>query len=166
VADLPTSSRDKQMLLRRIQAAYSAADDLLARLRLADVNKDGVCGHWSVKDVVAHLTTWEARTLRWLKEAEQAIPLTIPEPGFGWHEFDALNAVSYEQNKGRDFHQTRQRIMAAVEALTDAELRGEERFSSMFRDSPGAVIAANTYEHYDYHMAQVHEWLALHDLHT
>lgn len=157
---------DKQALIEQIQVAYSAAETLLARVPPGDVNTAGVCGDWSVKDVVAHLTTWEERTLRWLREAEQGIPLKVPEPGFGWHEFDALNAVGYERNQHRDyadvqrdFHQTQRRMLTAVETLTDAELRGEGRFAGMFTDSPGAAIAANTYEHYDYHMTQIRDWL-------
>lgn len=157
---------DKQALLGAIQTAYSEADALLARVPPDRLTTSGVCGHWSVKDIVAHLTTWEERTLRWLRDAEQGIRLSAPEPGFGWDQFDALNAQGYERHQDRpyadiqrDFYQTRQTVLAAVSALTEAELRGEGRFIGLFRDSPAAAVAANTYEHYTFHMAQVRDWL-------
>lgn len=162
----PLPPLDKMTLLRRIRAAYADAEQLLARVPADCVAVSGVCGHWSTKDLVAHLMTWEARTLRWLDDARHGTPLTVPEPGFGWDEFDRLNAVGYERYREWDyedvrraFHATQAQMLTAVDRLSEAELRGEDGMTGMFRDAPVGAIAANTYEHYELHLAQIRDWL-------
>jgi hypothetical protein len=158
---------DKTKLLARIHAEYDFAERTLALVPSDRFLEAGVCGHWSVKDLVAHLTSWEARTLRWLADAAQGIPLRVPEEGYGWKEFDRLNEASHERTKSLDYaaiHAEFKRIqdvmLTTIAAMTDEELAGGGRYTGMFSDSPLDAIAANTCEHYDLHLQQIRAWLA------
>jgi len=74
---------DRLILLERLESTYDFAERTLqlvpeSRWMEARWMEAGVCGHWSVKDLIAHLTHWEQRTLHWM---EAGTPLTHPEPG-------------------------------------------------------------------------------------
>jgi hypothetical protein len=157
---------DQQRLLTLIRCQYDFADRTLALVLPERRGAGGVCGHWSVKDLVAHLTGWEAITLRWLAEAEVGIRLTIPEPGFGWDEFDGINERIYQRNRDRsyadilaDYYRSHEAILALVSRLSEDELAGGGRMAGMFRDSPAEVIYSNTAHHYDLHLSQIRTWL-------
>jgi hypothetical protein len=90
----------------------------------------------------------------------------VPEEGFGWDQFDALNDVYYHQNRERalddileDFRRVQTEMLAKVATYSDEELAGGGRMTGMFIDSPADAIAANTSEHYALHLAQIREWL-------
>ena len=158
---------DKNKLLLRVHTEYDFADRTLALVPATRMDEPGVCGHWSVKDLIAHLTSWEQRTLRWLDEAESGTKLTVPEAGFGWHEFDRLNDVYYQRNRQlsldeivADFHATRQTMLARIEQFSEAELAGGGKFAGLFIDSPADAIEGNTSHHYELHLAQIRGWLA------
>jgi hypothetical protein len=164
---LLNSRYDKTKLLARLHAEYDFAERTLALVPPHRVTETGVCGHWSVKDVVAHLTSWEDRTLRWLATAAQGIQLHVPEEGYGWNEFDRLNEAAHERTKAleyaalyADFKLVQVQMLATVEAMTDEELAGGGRYTGMFSDSPIDAIAANTCEHYELHLQQIRTWLA------
>jgi hypothetical protein len=157
---------DKLKLLQQLETGYAFAERTLALVPTEAIGVAGVCGHWSVKDVVAHLTSWEQRTLRWLAEAEQGIVLKVPEAGFGWDQFDALNDMYYQRSKDRalddilaELHRVQLEILSLVQRLTEDELAGGGRMTGMFSDSPAHAIASNTCWHYDFHLAQIREWL-------
>lgn len=138
----------------------------LALVPAEKVNEARVCGHWSVKDLVAHLTDWQQRTLRWMTDAERGIALKIPEEGFGWHELDALNDFFVQRFKEypyaallEAFRKAHIDILATVNQLTEDELAGGGRMAGMFIDSPADAIAGNTFQHFEVHVAQIRDWL-------
>jgi hypothetical protein len=120
-----------------------------------------------VKDLIAHLTLWEQLVLRWLANAEQGIPLTVPEEGFMWGDgLEALNDKYYQLNKERslaeirrDFHRSQSEIIAKVTSMTEDDLAGGGRYAGMFKDSPADAIADDTYQHYNTHLSQIRDWL-------
>jgi len=54
---------DKQQLLRRLDKAWIAFKDSYAGLSESDVLEPGVTKAWSVRDIIAHVTTWEEEAL-------------------------------------------------------------------------------------------------------
>lgn len=157
---------DKLKFLERVKTEYAFLERTLALVPPERTAEGGVCGHWSAKDLVAHLTAWERLTLRWLADAARGIPLKVPDEGFGWEDFDAQNDLYYRRTKDHslddilaDARRVRAEILALINGLTDEELAGGGRFAGMFIDSPGEAIASNTYEHYGQHITQIREWL-------
>jgi hypothetical protein len=57
---------DKQQLLRRLDKAWVAFKDSYAGLSESDVLEPGVTQAWSVRDIIAHVTTWEEEALKHL----------------------------------------------------------------------------------------------------
>jgi len=54
---------DKQQLLRRLDKAWIAFKGSYAGLSESDVLEPGVTKAWSVRDIIAHVTTWEEEAL-------------------------------------------------------------------------------------------------------
>ena len=55
---------DKQQLLRRLDKAWVAFKDSYAGLSESDILEPGVTKAWSVRDIIAHVTTWEEEALK------------------------------------------------------------------------------------------------------
>jgi hypothetical protein len=157
---------DRTLLLEHIQSAYGFLDRTLALIPEARRDEPGVVGHWSVKDVVAHLMVWELRTLRWLDEARAGQRLTVPEPGFGWNEFDRLNDVYYQRYAQyscdailREAVRVRGEVLAVVRGFSEEELAGGGAMHGLFLDAPAIAIADNIPNHYAEHLEQMRLWL-------
>jgi hypothetical protein len=59
----PTVSDQVQRLLDRLEAAWAALTDAYAGVPESTLTEPGVVDDWSVKDVLAHVTTWEQEAL-------------------------------------------------------------------------------------------------------
>ena len=57
---------NRQQLVRRLDTAWAAFQDSYAGLSAAEMTAPGVVDGWSVKDVLAHVTTWEEEALTYL----------------------------------------------------------------------------------------------------
>ena len=57
---------DKQQLLKQLEKAWTAIKESYAGLSDAQLTEPGVMGNWSVKDILAHVTTWEEEALKYL----------------------------------------------------------------------------------------------------
>src|SRR6266566_268986 len=57
---------DKQQLLKQLEKAWAAIKESYAGLSDSQLPEPGVMGNWSVKDILAHLTTWEEEALKYL----------------------------------------------------------------------------------------------------
>src|SRR5579871_2307817 len=77
---------DKGELLRRLDRSYHALDTLLSYAATFDPEASGVCGVWSVKDIVAHVIAHEQRTLEELRLARLGKHLDIKH-----EEMDSFN---------------------------------------------------------------------------
>jgi hypothetical protein len=90
------------------------ADELIAHLRaehdaleqaIAGIDEAAMCAPlvdgWSIKDIVAHVTTWERRVMRAITEADRGEDIAWPEPGFEPHEIDRLNERDFVANRER-----------------------------------------------------------------
>jgi hypothetical protein len=51
----------KQRLLKALDTAWAALKESYAGLSDSRLTMPGVTGDWSVKDILAHVTTWEGR---------------------------------------------------------------------------------------------------------
>ena len=56
----------RQQLLARMERAWAALRESFSGLSDAQLTEPGVAGEWSVKDVLAHVTTWDEEALKYL----------------------------------------------------------------------------------------------------
>ncbi len=88
---------ERQQLLKRLEMAWTAIKESYAGLTDSQLTEPGVMGNWSVKDILAHVTTWEEEALKYL-------PLIIngekPPRYVQYGGLDAFNAQMIEQKRG------------------------------------------------------------------
>lgn len=143
---------DKATLLETIQTAYDRLTATLANLSDENMTRSGGGGGdvWTVKDALAHLTWWEHYTLHRLSGTPRLIQ---DGDGDGTAILNDMNQKVYEENRQKslpavlaEFREAFQQLRAAVEALSDDRLADE---------NTQALIAGNTYEHYDEHLQTI-----------
>src|SRR5919198_2082867 len=128
----------KAQLLNDLHAENEGWEALLAEIGEARMTEPGVAGHWSMKDVVAHLTGWRQRTVARLQAAARG----EPEPPSPWpahlHTDDEINDWIYEVNHDRslaevlsDSWQTFQALVEAIQALPEDDVIDPDRFPWM-----------------------------------
>lgn len=134
----------------------------------------GVAGHWSVKDIIAHIMSYEQYTADRIAEiihgesytpAQTAAALDAFLEKFGYPDFgsallddDGPNAWIVEKYKNIPLEdivaheiQAFSAIISGVEALTEAQLDAHKLFER---------VTNNTYEHYREHSRDIERWLA------
>jgi hypothetical protein len=118
----------------------STLDDIPESLR----DERGVCGSWSVKDLLGHIATWDQRSLGYALRRQQG---NVIDSGVDWQ---TINDESFARNRDRSFVdlyaemvETHQALMAALPGIANLE---------------AGWIADGTYEHYPQHVAQVRAW--------
>lgn len=127
----------KKELLLEVQRERDALDETLALLSPGQMTKAGVTrGGWSVKDVLTHLVEWQQMNLDWYAAGVRGEKPAMPAPGFTLRELPRLNAMIYRKHHRRslravmqDYRSYHERVVALVEAVSDADLVTLGRFS-------------------------------------
>jgi len=150
------SIRDDQVkkLLNRLDTAFVAFIESYAGLPDAQLTEPGVMGDWSVKDILAHVTTWE-------EEALKHLPLIIeggrPPRYVTYGGIDAFNAQMTEQKRAlslsdvrRQLGETHRRLIAFLYGAPEDQFTRETRARRRLR--------LDTYGHYPIHTRAIREW--------
>jgi hypothetical protein len=115
----------------------------------------GVTGAWSVRDILAHVTTWEEEALKYL-------PLILeggkpPRYSVSYGGIDAFNARMTEKKSGlslaevlRQLDDTHRRIIGLIQGAPEDQLTRETRFRRRLR--------LDTYHHYPQHAEAIRKW--------
>jgi hypothetical protein len=108
-----------------------------------------------VKDILAHVTTWEEEALKYL-------PLIIkggkpPRYSIKYGGIDGFNAEMTEQKRGlslsdilRQLDETHRRLIDYVQSVPEEQFTRETRFRRRLR--------LDTYSHYPQHAKTIQEW--------
>ncbi len=160
---MPGDVLSKQDLLKHIRRERAKLDALLATLdepsMLVAARDDG----WTAKDILAHLTAWEQRLLRWVERWRETGDPGRPEIGVTWDGFDELNERDYIAAKDMGLADVRRASMKAYEAvirtldaLTDEDIAVHPETP----DGPSWswIISANTNRHYEEHRKEIEAW--------
>jgi hypothetical protein len=115
---------NKSETIASLQEEYQGWQELLDQIGLQHMDQPGVAGHWSIKDIVAHLTGWRRRTVARLQAAGRA----EPEPPTPWPAHlqtdEEINAWIFEADHNRpareilgESDQVFRQLLAAIEGL-------------------------------------------------
>ncbi len=148
--------------LKDSREAFLAAIDGLTDVAIVE---PGVVGEWSVRDVLVHMTLWEASLVTFLYYVKLG---RKPPPGEHPDEtMDERNARWHAEHKDRpldraraDFLAVRQQTLRRVRALTQAEIDQAEKLAWLEGAPLERWIASDTYEHEAEHIQQILEWRA------
>jgi hypothetical protein len=148
-----------EKLLQRLDAAWTAFKESYAGLTDVQILEHGVTGEWSVRDIIAHVTTWE-------EEALKHLPLIIaggrpPRYSTAYGGIDAFNARTTEQKRGLSLSEVRgqqedihRQLVAFIRSAPEDQFRQETRARRRLR--------LDTYGHYPLHTAAIREWRERH----
>ena len=145
---------DRQRLLRSLDQAWAALTESYAGLSDAQLTEPGVTGDWSVKDILAHVATWEG-------EALTHLPLIIaggrPPRYLRYGGIDAFNAKTTEEKRGlslsdvlTQLDHTHGHLIDFVRRTPEAQFTRDTRFRRRLR--------LDTYSHYPQHAQAIREW--------
>jgi hypothetical protein len=155
-------------ILQKMQQEYEALMATVKRLNEAQIAESSMPTDWSVKDHLAHLAVWSMGIVA-LFNLESRWDAMGLDPAFaeGNGDYDALNAVIYEQHKNRAWSEVLAFFNASHQQFTDKiEAASDEGLLKPYGDyNPAAVrgkdkpivywVIGDSYEHY----AEHHQWI-------
>lgn len=150
------SAGDDQIarLLRRVDMAWAALKESYAGLPDARLMEPGVVGDWSVKDILAHVTTWE-------EEALQHLPMIIaggrPPRYVTFGGIDAFNAHMAEQKREITLSDIRRRLDETHGRLLDF-IRNAPAGQFTRESRARRRLRLDTYGHYPKHAEAIRDW--------
>lgn len=136
---------DRQGLLKRVETAWNDLREAYSGLTEQRLMIPGVMGQWSVRDILAHVTTWEEEALNYL-------PLILkggrpPRYSLTYGGIDAFNALKTEEKRGltlaevmQSMHDIHRRLIAYIESVPESQFQGETPFRSASGSTPTAII--------------------------
>lgn len=146
----------KEQVLTQIEQEWKAFLDSFADLTDNILMESGAVGHWSIRDVLTHIATWE-------EEAQKMLPLILedkPTPRYTrYGGIDAFNAQAQERKRHLPLEfvkdellATHQRLLNFLTGVPDSIFSSKSRFSKRLR--------LDTYNHYREHAHQINKWRA------
>ena len=159
---------NKAELLEKMRSGYAAFEALLGPLSKTQLTTPGVNGDWSIKDMLAHIATWQARATQILEAALRNEKPQLDPPIQNDEDMNRFNDERFIANRPlpldqvwRDFRASYQQCLTAVEALGEEDLFNAERFAWMKGDALWRLVEGDSFGHYDEHAPMIEKWLAL-----
>ena len=157
---------NKSEMVAELKEEYHNWQALLDQIGSENMEQPGVAGHWSIKDIVAHLTGWRRRTVTRLQASGRGDP--VPPPPWPSHlqTDDEINAWIYETSHELSVHevldqshQVFEQLVTAMEGLPAEAFTDVERYLPWWRESPFTPAAFFAHFH-DEHEPVMRAWLA------
>ena len=146
---------NRQQFLTRLDKEWQALKDSFSGLSETQLLIPGVSGNWSVKDILAHVTTWEEEALKYaptILKGERPPRYSVMYGGI-----DAFNARVTEQKRDleivevlRQMTDTHQRLVEFIEGIPEEQFKSETSFRRRVR--------LDTYSHYPKHAKAIKAW--------
>jgi hypothetical protein len=148
-------SLHRQRLFKQLETAWCGFLESHAGLSEEQLLEPGVTGKWSVRDIVAHVTTWEEEALKHLPCILKGG--TPPRYSTAYGGIDAFNARRTQEKKDlstkevfRQMNDVHRRLIRLLSEVSENELRSKTRFRRRLR--------LDTYGHYPKHTRAIGRW--------
>jgi hypothetical protein len=156
---------NKTDVLNTIQSAHASLEELLAPLSESQLCTPTLEGQRSIKDILAHIADCERLCAGWIE-----VLLRNETPDTPDEDEDTLNERIFQENRNRPLHEVQEDFQAAYQQflrqvralfqiLPEEDLNDPTRFSWLEGRPLLALIAGNSYDHYQEHAEQVRSWL-------
>ena len=143
--------------MKRLEQRWDELIETYAGLSDTEMTAPGVTGGWSVKDIVAHVTTWEEESLKHLPHILAGT--RPPRYSVAYGGIDAFNALTTARKRSlplaevlRQRDETHRRLVAFIVAMPEGEFVRETRARRRLR--------LDAYGHYPRHAAAIRQWRA------
>jgi hypothetical protein len=121
---------------------------------------------WSIKDLLVHLTRWEAEIIKLVWQAKQGIKPTTAH--FMKTSMDDLNKSWYEESRSRalklvmdDFQGVREQTIRRVKDISETALTNPKQYTWLQGKPLWVWIAEDSFEHEAEHGEQIINWLSI-----
>lgn len=146
----------KAAFVERMHAEHDKFLEVAASIPLDRYDEPGVWGDgWTVKDLFAHLTAWEALFLGWYRDGAEGKTPAMPAPGYKWNQTRDLNHEIWEAHKDEPWDEARAsfdrsfgEVRTLVDGLSEQDLLEPERFAWTGKHPLTTYLGANTASHY------------------
>ncbi len=160
---------EKTLIINRLRDEFGRWEELLDGLSEEQFSAPDRIEALSIKDIVAHLTTWQelsvARMEAALYDREPVIPNWPADLDPDADDVDQLNAWIYERHRAvswpeihREWRDRFLRLIELGEALPEKELMEAGRYP-WIGGTPLAAVLVGTYEHHEEHLEPLVELL-------
>ena len=156
----------KSRLLEEIQIEHQRLEKTLAMVDEEQMLIAGVIDEWTVKDILAHITVWEQRMVRWLGEAMSGEVAHMLPDGMTWDDLDEWNEQTYQEHRHRpveqvlaDYELSYPQALKAAQEVSEQDLIDPDRFDWRDGDPLWVMVAAKTFWHYTEHEESIRTWL-------
>ena len=148
---------DRVQLLGCLEQAWEQFQECFAGLSDSELTISGVSGMWSVRDILAHISTWE-------QEALKNLPIILkgeipPRYSVSYGRIDAFNALRAQEKRSlpllvvqRELYNVHHLLLTFLQTVPDQELQTKTRFRRRLR--------LDTYHHYPKHAEAIRKWRA------
>lgn len=155
----------KEDLIDRLSSSRAELEACLEDLSDEQYLIPGASGERSVKDLLAHLTIWEAQLITLLFRS--GLGRKPDTAHFSNEPRDTLNERWRAQHRDRplekvieDFEGIRNQTIRRVEALSDTDLNNPNRFPWLGGKPLWEWVLRDTVEHETLHRKEIEVWLA------
>jgi hypothetical protein len=137
--------------------------EVIQDIPVREMETPGVIDDWSVKDILVHLTRWEAELVKLLWQMEQGSkPTTVH---FDPASVDEINLIWFKASHERtlqlvmqDFLGVRSQTIRRVEALSENILNDPNFYPWLEKKAVWQWIADDSFEHEAEHLTQIRAW--------
>ena len=158
---------NKQELIAYLSDERAKLEAVLARVKPEQMMQAGVCGDWSVKDIVAHLAVWTSREVTVLFQAERGQKISYGVPDDSVNDWANVNAKDYEQQKDRplerileDFRGAHKQLLKRLNTWQDETALFQANNFAGSKSSLADKMIGGVGEHDTEHREQIEAWLA------
>lgn len=157
----------KAQLVEQLKSARAALEAVIGNVPEARMTESGVVEGWSLKDILAHVAVWQARTVTMLFQAERGQKPSLGVSNDSANDWANINAKDFQEQKDRpldrvlaDFRGVHAQMLKRLEQWKDeAALFDRKRYPSLNGDSLATYVYGNGPEHDDEHRVQIEAWL-------
>jgi hypothetical protein len=145
---------NREQLLRRLETAWTSLRESFSGLTDTQLLEPGVAEEWSVRDILAHVTTWENEALKYL-------PVIVNgETPPRYREYGGLNAFNAQMTARKqsleladvmsELQATHRQLLDYLQSVPEEQFSSETRFRHRLR--------LDTYSHYQLHARMILAW--------
>jgi len=162
---------NKAGFLDTMRAERERWEALLAEVGELRMERPGVAGDWSVRDIIAHVTAYERGLVEWLEAASRGESVGFPV--LDHPDVDYRNAAILRESEDRSLEdillesqRVFERLLQMVQALSETELidphRTEWYVKPRWKEARPLwkCIADDSYGHYHQHIPDIRAWLS------
>lgn len=145
----------REQLLARLDERWQEFKAAYSGLSENQLDVPGVVENWSVKDVLAHVNTWEEEALKYLP-----IVLRGKKPPLYAHLYGGLDAFNAKMSAEKRelspaqvlerLDATHQKLVKYIQSVPESEFTTETKFRRRLR--------LDTYSHYPEHTKMIRVW--------